>query len=213
MTKVQTVMPAILMLLWPTLGASESMVFSATHGYFYNSVMPPAEGNATEKPLATPSECLDPSYIIANIVFRTIAYEVNGLSWCGGNLHSGQRSTYLWFTLAYNYGTRVEIRYATRNTIDPFYNCSNQPMFLWLLAPAMGIDERYLDSSGQWSLAATYFRNAPPANVWSDLYFDYPPPGDYRLVMGCSKSGVFAIPGVLETVGEIRFKIRDPFTN
>lgn len=197
MTKVLTVMPAILMLLWPILGASVSS------DYFYNSVMPAAEDRATEKPLNhLPATCLDPSGSSANQGYRTIAYEVNGLSRCGGNLHSGQSSTYWYWILPYNPGARVKIRYATRNTVDPFYNCSNQPMFLWLKAPAMGLNERYLDSGGGWGPFYASFRNGPPTDVWNDLYDDVPPVGDYTLVMGCGTS-VVGTP----RVGEIRFKI------
>ena len=190
------VLTGILMFLWPILGVT------AGSDYFYNSVMPAAEDRATEKPLATPSACADPSGNTANLAYRTIAFEVNGASFCGGNQTLLANSDWYWiYTI--NPGNRVKIRYATRNTQDSLYTCSTSySMFLWLKAPGMGVNERYLNSGGGWNLIPTYFRNSPPTDVWNDLYDAVPPAGNYTLVMGCG-----AAVNTSYAQGTITFKV------
>lgn len=199
MAKVLTVMPAILMLLWPILGAS------ASSDYFYNSVTPPAEDHTTEKPLAVLPDCvippgnyLDPLFVMEAL---TIAYEVNGVSYCGGNGITGNGVTYVVWLLNIPSGTKIKIRYAARNTTSQLFEClSSNSMFLFLNAPAMGINNSYLTSQGQWQPSVlTFFRPAPPTSVWNDLYDDTPPKGDYVLYMGCDTQFKY---------GEIQFRIQ-----
>ncbi len=56
-----------------------------------------------------------------------------------------------------------------------------------------------LNSQGQWQPSFTYFRTVPPASVWTDLYNDVPPKGDYVLDMGCDNSF---------RLGQIRFIVQ-----
>ncbi len=124
----------------------------------------------------------------------TMAYEVNGTSYCGGN--SISNNTVWRVTLPF--GTKVKVRYAARNAT--LYACApTDSLFLWLRAPAMGINDSYLNSQGQWQPSFTYFRTVPPTSVWTDLYNDVPPKGDYVLDMGCDSSF---------RLGEIQFRIQ-----
>lgn len=181
MAKVLTTLTTMLVLLWPILGAAEGSDF------LYKSVTSPAEDRAIEKPLAhtPPSQCLGPDGISSN---RTIAYEVKDFSWCGAAfpVTADFQLFKVWF-IGFTYGEKVKVRYAVRDTGNQTYTClPSDPMFLWLRAPAMGINDRFLNSVGQWVSSFTNFRNdSPPTNVWNDLYFDYPPKGDYVLAMGC----------------------------
>lgn len=193
MAKVLTVMPAILMLLWPILGAS------ASSDYFYNSVTPPAEDRTTEKPLAVLPDCLVPPGNYLDPLFvqeaLTIAYEVNGVSYCGGNW-----ITNIVWGLAIPSGMKVKVRYAIRSTTSSLYTClPSDSMWLWLRAPAMGINDSFLNSQGQWQSVLTFFRPAPPTSVWNDLYDDTPPKGDYVLDMGCDTQFKW---------GEIQFRVQ-----
>ena len=117
MTKALTVVAAILMVLSPMLGAS------ASGEYFYNSVMPAAEDRATEKPLATPAQCLDQPKPggTGTLNFHPVAYEVNGQSYCGVNTFT--KIFYDVWNLNISSGTRVKIRYATRDTDFGLYTC------------------------------------------------------------------------------------------
>lgn len=195
------VLTGALMLLYPILGAA------ASSDYFYSSVTPPTEDRATEKPLdQTPADCLEPNGVSTYQGERTIAYEVNGASLCGSNAPAQYN---WWWKVTYNLGTRVKIRYATRDATPSSYTClpsTTNTMSLWLSAPAMGIvggyyDGQFLTSNGGWSNTYTNFRNPPPTNVWNDLYDGVPPVGDYVLIMGCNTAA-----GRLG--GEIRFTVK-----
>jgi hypothetical protein len=126
----------------------------------------------------------------------TLAYEVNGVSYCGGNSISNNT---VW-RVTFPYGTKVRLRYATRNTTSQLYAClPSDSLFLWLRAPGMGVFDSYLNSQGQWVSSFTTFRNAPPTGVWTDLYNDIPPRGDYVLDIGCDSSS---------RLGEIQFRVQ-----
>ncbi len=182
MTKTLTVITAILVALSPMVAAA------ASSDYFYSSVTPSAEDRASEKPLAVLPDCAappasnDPSVLDFLREALTVAYEVNGVSFCGG----GSVSSTIGWIMSVPSGTKVKIRYATRNTTASLYQCgSNDSLFLFLYAPAMGINGSYLNSQGQWQTVLTFFRTAPPTGVWNDIYDDTPLKGDYELYMGC----------------------------
>ena len=202
------VLTGILMLLWPILGVS------AGSDYFYSSVTPATEDRASEKPLADPAQCQQPPAAGTVTADRTIAFEVNGTAYCGGGNEQplftifNSLSLYVW-TVSIPSGTRVSLKYATRDTAGGAYTCSaSEPMFLFLIAPAMGINQRFLNSEGQWVGALgtpPSFRNSsPPTNVWNDLYNDIPPEGEYFLGIGCY-SPLF---GIGQKYGGIRFIVQ-----
>ncbi len=190
MTKVSATVMAIQMLLWPILGSG------ANSDYFYNSVTPSRTvvGSRT-----TASQCSDPYPVGEYIEYYPIAYEVNGASYCG-TPHGGVSwpNTPENWVISIPSGQKVNIKYALRKTINGIINCSAplDSMYLYLQAPAMGINHQYLNDQGQWVPSFAFFSTAPSFDVWNDLYNDVPPKGRYVLQMGCDtwqKFGVIEI--------------------
>ncbi len=136
------------------------------------------EGLAQEAPRAAIS-CIPVPSGSSSGGFRPMAYEVNGVSYCSG---TGRQ----WKITIPN-GQKVKIRYALRDDLTNLNQaCStSDSLFLYLDALAMGVVRSYLTRQGQWVASFDYFRNAPPRDVWNDLYDDYPPKGFYELDMGC----------------------------